>query len=936
MTPRPAAPTPAGAPAHPPAFHVTPSPSPFRDLVERIRDANDILAVVSERLPLDRSHRALCPFHAETSPSFHVVPAGQYFHCFGCGAGGDVFRFVELRDRVPFMEALRLLAARAEIPLAGVSHHDILHMKETRLVGEVLAAAAAYYHARLTPAARDYLRARGLSDETIARFRIGWASGGLLEHLTRDGGFRIETCLRAGVVRKTNGGRAGDFFSDRIVIPNIVRGRVVHLTSRSLGDAEPRHLHLPGPIPHLYNEDALRAPEALLAEGVFDCLAAEQAGFPCAALYGAGPLKADRLARLASSPAVLYLCLDGDAPGREAALRLADSLGERARLVDLPDGLDLADFLLARPPADLRALLDASPTLVAREILSIPASSPKTELPRLLAPVLARLARLGRPEAEAYLQYLVRRRFELRKEDVDAYRATVKRHRDEAEASDPGEQGAESSGTFVWEDYQPFNPAQDYRAGKAYFTVHLQRRLSAAGPLVRRPYVVTSDREIFPLARAELDARGLRLQRADQVPSDTARWSASRAARNGVHAFLRGEASVDPAALFDRIRALFARYLDYPEPLYYDFLPLWCVGTYLFMAFESYPYVYLSGTKRTGKTRTIEVASPICFNSVMSASMSDAAMYRSTENDRCTVFHDEAARYSRKNRNDPSERLEIFNSGYKRSGSVRRCVGDDSVPTDFSTYSPKLLASIEGLERTSADRAITLHLLRARDEVPKFSHRLGEAGFREIRDSLYVLALAHHAEIARIYAGLDPVKGLRDREDELWSPVFALAEFFDAARLARDPGIAEADLLSSRMIRLAFSCRDRKQEDELEENPDNRILAALLDFLDGRAPLLDQDGAPTDLHASDAVLAHVVSRDGLEWVTKHHLGKVLLKLQILKDRRTDRPWLRTDGRRLTPAGKQVLCYRLPADRVNDVAVRYALRGPDSILEAGKC
>ena len=912
-----------------------PTDAPFRDLIERVRDASDIVAVVSERVPLDRSHRALCPFHEETTPSFHVNPSGQYFHCFGCGAGGDVFRFIELLDRVSFMESLRALAARAGIPLAGLSHNDILHMKETRLVGEVLAASAAYYHARLTPEARDYLHTRGLNDETIDRFRLGYASGGLLEHLTRAGGFGIETCLRAGVVRKTNGGRAGDFFADRIILPNIVRGRVVHLSSRSLGDAEPRHLHLPGAIPCLYNEDALRAPEAILTEGVFDCLAAAQAGFACAALYGTGSLKPDRLSRLAPSAATLYLCLDGDAPGREAALRLADALGERARLVDLPDETDLNDYLRLHPPADLRGLLDAAPTLITREILLIPASAPKTELPRLLDPVLRRLARLGRPEAEAYIQYLIRQRFELRKEDADAYRATVKLRRDEAEAAVAHEEGEESSGTFVWEDYQPFNPAQDYRAGKAYFTVHLQRRPAASGPLVRRPYVITGDREMFPLTRAELDARGLRLQRADQIPSDTARWSASRAAKNGVHAFTRGEASADPVAIFDRIRVLFARYLDYPEPLYYDFLPLWCIGTYLFMAFESYPYVYLSGTKRTGKTRTIEIAAPLCFNSVMSASMSDAAMYRSTENDRCTIFHDEAARYSRKNRNDPSERLEIFNSGYKRSGSVRRCVGDDSVPTDFSTYSPKLLASIEGLEQTSADRTITLHLLRARDEVPKFSHRRGEAAFQEIRDVLYVLALTHHTEISHIYAGLETVKGLKDREDELWSPIFALAEFIDGYLLARDPGIAEADLLSSRMVKLAFMCRDRKQEDELEENPDQRILAAVLDFLAENDPILDQDGKLTEFHLSDTVLSYIRERDGLDWVTKHYLGKALAKLQILKDRKNDRPYLRVEGRRLIRSGKQVLCYRLSPDRVNDVAERYAIRGVDSISEAEK-
>ena len=911
-----------------------PSDTNFRSLVEKVREANDIIEVISERLPLDKSNKTRCPFHDDKTPSFSINPKGQYFHCFGCGVAGDVFRFIELHDRISFIESLHKLAARAGVVLEELSHNDLLHIKEARLVGDVLSEAAEYYHARLTPEAREYLHGRGLTDETIDRFKIGYASGGLLDHLTHSRDFGIETCLRAGVVRKTNGGRAGDYFINRITLPNIVKGRVVHLSSRALGDAQPRYLHLPGEIPCLYNEDAFRAPEVILTEGVFDCLSAAQAGFNCAALYGTSTFKEDRLPRLTSIN-TLYLCLDGDNPGREAALRIADTLGERARLVEFPDGTDLNDYLRNHSPADLKRLLDNAATLITHEIRRIPETTPKTELPRLLDPILKRLARLGRPEAEAYIQYQIKPRFKLRKEDADAYRSTVKSYRDETEADVADGEGEGSSGSFVWEDYQPFNPAQDFRAGKAYFTVYLQRRPKEIGPLVRRPYIITGDREMFPLSKAELDARGLRLQREDQIPSDTSRWSASRSAKNGVHAFIQGEASVDPVALFERIRGFFAKYLDYPEPLYYDFISLWCMGTYLFMGFESYPYVYLSGTKRTGKTRTIEIAAPLCFNSVMSASMTDAAMYRSTENDRCTIFHDEAAKYCRKNKNDLSERLEIFNSGYKRSGSVRRCVGDDSIPTDFSTYSPKLLASIEGLEQTSADRTITLHLLRAKDEVPKFSHRREEAAFQEMRNGLYVLALKYHTEVAKIYSGLEMVKGLKDREDELWSPIFALAEFIDGYLLARDPGIAEADLLSSRMIKLAFMCRDRKQEDEMEENPDQRILSALLEFLDEHDPILDHDGTQTEFYVSDVVLSYIKEREGLDWVTKHYLGKALSKLQILKDRKNDRPYLRVEGHRLIRSGKQVLCYRLSPDRVNDVAERYAIRVTDSIAEAGK-
>jgi len=179
------------------------------------------------------------------------------------------------------------------------------------------------------------------------------------------------------------------------------------------------------------------------------------------------------------------------------------------------------------------------------------------------------------------------------------------------------------------------------------------------------------------------------------------------------------------------------------------------------------------------------------------------------------------------------------------------------------------------------------------------------------------------------------VPGLKDREDELWSPIFTLSEFIDGYRLERDLGISEADLLSPKMIKLAFMCRDRKQEDELEENPDQRILAALLDFLDENDPILDQDGKLTEFHLSDTVLAYIKERDGLDWVTKHYLGKALSKLQILKDRKNDRPYLRVEGRRLIRSGKQVLCYRLSPDRVNDVAERYAIRGVDSISETEK-
>ena len=903
----------------------------FRSLIEKVREANDIVEVVSEHVPLDHSHKALCPFHDEKTPSFHVNARGQYFKCFGCGAGGDVFRFIEKTKNISFIEALRLLADRAGVALKEMSPDDLFQIKENRRVEEVLSAAADYYHARLTPEARAYLHKRGLTDETISRFRIGYASGGLLEHLTGEKSFPVETCLRAGVVKKINGGKASDYFLNRVVFPNIVRDRVVHLSGRVLGDAEPRYLHLPGEMRFFFNEDALRSPRVILTEGVLDCLPAVQSGFECVALFGTSRFREDDLPRLSRAETV-YVCMDGDKPGREAASRVAGLIGEKARVVCLPDDTDLGDYFVKNSPADFQKLLDAAPGLVSYEIGRIPADAPKTELPRLLDPVLKLLARLSRPHAEAYIGHEIKERFGLKKEDTDAYRAAVREYRSRMEKEKSSQEGEGTSSAYLWEDFEPFNPAQDFRQGKAYFTVHVQRRDPKDGSIERLPCVITSDREMFPLEKSELDARGLRLLREGQAPSDMSRWSTSDTTKNSVHAFLNGEASVDPVALFDEIRALFVTYLDYPDPLYHDFITLWCLGTYFFMGFESYPCVFLSGTKCAGKTRTIEVADPLCFNSIMSASMTDAVMFRSTETDRCTLFHDEAVKFSRKQAADLSERLEIFNSGYKRSGSVRRCVGDDNIPTTFSTYSPKLLANINGLEPTSADRTIILHLLRAKGEVPKFSYRRLEGTFQALRNSLYILALTYHEEIGRIYADQEIVKGLKDREDELWSPIFALAEFIDGYRLEKDPSIADSDLLMSRMIRLAFTCRDRKQDDELEENPEQRILAAVVDFLGEHDPIRGQDGDPTDFYTSDDVLTYISGRDTLDWVKKRYLGKVLCQLQIIKDKKKDKPYLRVEGGSLVSSGKQVLCYRLARERVTDVAERYLVSGPVSETE----
>lgn len=558
----------------------------------------------------------------------------------------------------------------------------------------------------------------------------------------------------------------------------------------------------------------------------------------------------------------------------------------------------------------------------------IPAEIGVTQLPKALEPILRTLATLDPATGEAYLTGPIKSRFRLTNNDLKGYRSTVRGYRGEI-AQERASSKKQSPGNPLWNDVELLNPAQDFVADEVYFCVYLS--VERKGPrketrVQREPYLVTSSRELVPLDSETLRKRGLRIANEDQLPSDPARWSTSPETPNSVHAFLNENDEVDALSLVDEIEGLYRTYLEYPLDDYYPLLALWTIGTYAFMSFESYPYLFLTGTKRAGKTRTIEVADPLCFNSMSSASMSDATMFRSVSADRCTILHDEAAKFRGKHAQDLSERLEIFNSGYKRSGAVYRCVGDNHTPVRFSTYGPKLLANIEGLDPTTADRTITLRLLRAQREIPRFSRRTLDPTFSRLRNALYVFVLRHHREIGDIYQTQEPVTGLRDRDEEIWSPIFALAEFFDCKRLEGDPGIPEGDLLLAKMLRLARLCRDDREEGEREENVDQRILAAIMSYVDEKPPIEDQDGREIGCYVAEELRKHVTAGEGLEWVKANFLTRSMKRLRLLGDGKgkTQRLRVSSDHRRLDPSCKQVGCYRLNVASIQDVARRYGV------------
>ncbi|MFN0206190.1 MAG: DNA primase [Planctomycetota bacterium] len=359
------------------------------DDVERVRRATDMVELVESFVPLKRagaSYRALCPFHEEKSPSFHVFPESQIFKCFGCNAAGDCFAFIQKRQGMSFRESLEWLAERAGVELTGRSRES--NAPDRRSAYECLEHATQYFENLLlkTPSHFESLDARGLTPTLRKEWRIGLAPQGwqtVHEYLAGKG-FGEEIQIAAGIVARSESGRIYDRFRDRITFPiTDVLGRVVAFGARLLpgvpeGEKNgPKYLNSPeneffikrnilygldkvarapkytNPSGEVNNNYAGGDAPIVIMEGYTDVILSHSAGLrrSVATLGTAlGHDHAKLIKRFSNQVLLLY---DGDEAGLRASERGIGILleeGLRVRVAALPDDLDPADFVMERGP----------------------------------------------------------------------------------------------------------------------------------------------------------------------------------------------------------------------------------------------------------------------------------------------------------------------------------------------------------------------------------------------------------------------------------------------------------------------------------------------------------------------------------------------------------------------------------------------------------
>lgn len=360
----------------------------MKEIIEEIKARCDIASVIGDYIkiqPSGQNYKALCPFHVEKTPSFHISTAKQVYKCFGCGEGGDVINFVMKMENLDFMDAVRLLANRCGIDINfNIDEETKQKIELSKKYQDIHTEAARFYFANLVKSKNrgyDYLRNRGLDDKTIKRFGLGYSQdswNSLMDYLIEEKGYSQEELLECGLIGKsTKTDKYYDKFRNRVMFPIFdYRGNVIGFGGRVLDDSLPKYLNSPDTLifnkrHNLYGLNFARknlsSRTVILVEGYMDLISLYQYGIKIA-VATLGTALTSQQARLIKRYADnVIISYDSDGPGTKASLRAIDILveaGLSVKVLDLKDAKDPDEYVRKYGTDEYRnAMKDAVPRI---------------------------------------------------------------------------------------------------------------------------------------------------------------------------------------------------------------------------------------------------------------------------------------------------------------------------------------------------------------------------------------------------------------------------------------------------------------------------------------------------------------------------------------------------------------------------------------------
>ena len=434
------------------------------EIIDDVRQSNDIVDVISQYVRLKRSGRnyfGLCPFHNEKSPSFSVSPEKQIFHCFGCGVGGNVFTFLTKIEGINFVEAVQLLAERANIQLPTLENNvDSAKEALKAKVYKVNEFTAKYYHENLyrpeSKIAQEYIKKRKLSNETLKSFQIGFS--GKFDELYKElkkQGFEDREILESGLVNKNERGQFIDRYRNRLMFPICdVRGRVIAFGGRVLDDSKPKYINSPENVVyskgrHLYGLNVAKKYDIkkrlLIVEGYMDVVSLHQRDIHNVVASLGTALTQQQGYLLRNNTEQIILSYDSDEAGQTAkvrAMEILQNMGCDIRVLQMEGAKDPDEYVIKYGNARFQNLVDKAISVIEfkvkilRQSLNLESTNDKIKFLNEIAKLISKID--NSMEREVYIEKIAKE-YDVSKEAIyaEVNKLTYRESKDEKLLSKP-------------------------------------------------------------------------------------------------------------------------------------------------------------------------------------------------------------------------------------------------------------------------------------------------------------------------------------------------------------------------------------------------------------------------------------------------------------------------------------------------------------------
>ena len=428
------------------------------EIIDEVRQTNDIVDVISQYVRLKRSGRnffGLCPFHNEKSPSFSVSPEKQIFHCFGCGVGGNVFTFLMKIEGINFVEAVQSLAERSNIQLPTLENNvDSAREALKAKVYKVNEFTAKYYHENLykpeSKIAQEYIKERKLSNETLKSFQIGFS--GKFDELDRElkkQGFEEREILESGLVNKNERGQYIDRYRNRLMFPICdVRGRVIAFGGRVLDDSKPKYINSPENVVyskgrHLYGLNVAKKydikKKLLIVEGYMDVISLHQREIHNVVASLGTALTQQQGYLLRNNTEQIILSYDSDEAGQTAkvrAMEILQNMGCDIRVLQMEGAKDPDEYVIKYGNARFQNLVDKAISVIEfkvkilRQSLNLESTNDKIKFLNEIAKIISKVD--NNMEKEIYIEKIAKE-YDVSKEAIyaEVNKLTYKDNKDE-------------------------------------------------------------------------------------------------------------------------------------------------------------------------------------------------------------------------------------------------------------------------------------------------------------------------------------------------------------------------------------------------------------------------------------------------------------------------------------------------------------------------